>query len=110
MNGDVGLRDCPGALLRDRVLPALNLSVSQAARDLKITRQTLHRILAGHAAITPDMALRLEKFCGVSCRLWLQRQHDHDLERVAQESEIIPHIPSHTLPGDVLESIGRNNG
>ena len=36
----------PGALLRDSVLPALKLSVSQAARDLMITRQTLHRILA----------------------------------------------------------------
>jgi plasmid maintenance system antidote protein VapI len=44
----------PGALLRVYVLPALNLSVSQAARDLEITRQMLHRILAGAAGVTPE--------------------------------------------------------
>jgi hypothetical protein len=43
-----------GALLRIYVLPALNLSVGQAARDQQITRQTLHRILAGAAARTPE--------------------------------------------------------
>ena len=46
------------------VLPALRISVSQAARDLGITRQTLHRILAEEAAVTPEMALRLGRFCG----------------------------------------------
>jgi plasmid maintenance system antidote protein VapI len=47
-----------GALLRIYVPPALNLSVGQAARDQQITRQTLHRILAGAAARTPEMAGR----------------------------------------------------
>lgn len=98
---------CPGALLRDRVLPALNLTVTQAARDLQVTRQTLHRILSGHAAITPDMAMRLEKLCGVSCQFWLERQRERDLKRVAQEIEdLIPRIPSHVLPPKILESIG----
>jgi addiction module HigA family antidote len=53
-------------LLRDHVLPALQLSVGQAARDLVVTRQTLHRIVAGNAAISTEMAARLERFCGVS--------------------------------------------
>lgn len=106
-NFTVSADSCPGSLLRDKVLPALNLTVSQAARDLQITRQTLHRILAGHAAITPDMAMRLEKFCGVPCRLWLERQRDHDLERAKAEiGDLIPRIPSYILPPHILDSIG----
>ena len=60
-----GKAEHPGMLLRNHVLPGLGLSVSQAARDLGIARQTLHRILAGDAAITPEMAARLERLCGV---------------------------------------------
>jgi ActR/RegA family two-component response regulator len=37
----------PGEILREDVLPALRLSVSEAARQLRVTRQTLHRILSG---------------------------------------------------------------
>jgi addiction module HigA family antidote len=49
----------PGAILREDVLPALGLSVSEAARQLGVTRQTLHRIMAEKASITPEMAVRL---------------------------------------------------
>ena len=62
----------PGVILRDDVLPALELSVSEAARQLRVTRQTLHRIMAGETAITPGMALRLGKFCGNGPGLWLR--------------------------------------
>jgi addiction module HigA family antidote len=55
----------PGFLLRYQVLPGLDLSVSQAARELRIARQTLHRVLAGTAAITPEMAARLGS--GLNC-------------------------------------------
>lgn len=55
-----------GILLRKRIFPALRLSVSQAARELRITRQTLHRMLAGRAAVMPSMAVRLDKDCGRS--------------------------------------------
>lgn len=54
----------PGVILRDDVLPALKLSVSEAARQLRVTRQTLHRITAGKTAITLEMAVQLGKFCG----------------------------------------------
>jgi addiction module HigA family antidote len=101
----------PGALLRNSVLPALHLSVSQAARDLLVTRQTLHRILAGQAAITPDMAVRLEKFCGISSRFWLNRQQIHELARVSGTNrELLSRIPSHLLPTGVLKSMGIADG
>lgn len=69
----------PGAILRDDVLPALRISVSTAAERLGVSRQTLHRILAGTAGVTPEMALRLGKFCGNGPGLWLRLQEDFDL-------------------------------
>ena len=52
----------PGAILREDVLPALGLSVSEAARQLGVTRQTLHRIMAERVSITPEMVARLGRF------------------------------------------------
>ena len=69
----------PGALLREDVLPALQMSVVEAARHLKISRQALHRILTEKAAITPEMAVRIGKFCGNGPGLWLRMQQTHDL-------------------------------
>ena len=69
----------PGALLREDVLPAIAEPVATIARRLGVTRQHLHRILAEKAPITPDMALRLCKFCGNGPDLWLAMQQVHDL-------------------------------
>ena len=69
----------PGALLREDVLPATGLSISATARRIGVTRQTLHRILAEESAITPEMALRLGKFCGNGPDLWLRMQETYDL-------------------------------
>jgi addiction module HigA family antidote len=84
----------PGEILREDVLPRLNLSVSAAARQLRVTRQTLHRILAGRAAVTPEMAIRLGKFCGNGPGLWLRLQQAYDLwhaqRRLRGEVERIP--------------------
>ena len=69
----------PGALLREDVLPAIGLSISKVAVRLGVTRQTLHRILSEESAITPEMALRLGKFCGNGPDLWLRMQEAYDL-------------------------------
>ena len=55
----------PGETLREDILPALGLSVTQAAAQLNVTRATLSRVLNGRAAISPEMALRLEVWLGV---------------------------------------------
>ena len=86
----------PGEVLREDVLPALRLSVTDAAKQLGIARQTLHRILAERAAVTPEMAVRLGKFCGNGPGVWLRLQQTHDLwhaERLLAED--IARIPSH---------------
>src|SRR5947207_11541616 len=63
----------PGEILRQDVLPALNITVSEAAEKLGVTRQTLHRIMArsNPRPVTPELAVRLGKLCGNGARLWL---------------------------------------
>jgi addiction module HigA family antidote len=55
------------------------MSVTDAAKALNVTRQTLHRILAGTTSVTPEMALRLGKFCGNGPSLWMRMQEVYDL-------------------------------
>jgi antitoxin HigA-1 len=69
----------PGEILREDVLPALGLSVSEAARRLGISRQQFHRILAETHPITTEMALRIGKFAGNGPVLWLRLQQAYDL-------------------------------
>ena len=87
----------PGAILREDVLPALGLSVSEAARQLGVTRQTLHRIMAEKVSVTPEMAARLGRFCGNGPGLWLRMQQACDLWRAERElrSEL-ERIPVHS--------------
>jgi antitoxin HigA-1 len=87
----------PGAILHEDVLPALKLSVSEAARQLGVTRQTLHRIIAGTHSITPEMALRLGRFCGNGPTLWVRMQIEHDLWQARQRlRDQLDKIPQHT--------------
>jgi len=69
----------PGAILREDVLPAIGEPVMMVAKALGVTRQHLHRIMAEKAPITPEMALRLGKFCGNGPGLWLRLQQAYDL-------------------------------
>lgn len=86
----------PGEMLREEVLPALKLSVSEAARQLGVSRQTLHRIMAGTHSITPEMAVRIGKFCGNGPGLWLRIQQRYDLWHVEQRlRDEINKIPTH---------------
>ena len=74
----------PGEVLREDVLPALGLSVSETARRLGVSRQQFHRILACTHPVTVEMALRVGKFVGNGPGLWLRMQQNHDLRRVEQ--------------------------
>ncbi|WP_458094285.1 HigA family addiction module antitoxin [Roseomonas sp. WA12] len=97
----------PGVLLREQVLPALGLTVSKAALDLATTRQNLHRILSGQSAISPEMAVRLERFCGVPAVFWLARQQACELSRAQRAlADSLADTPRHALPATVLTYIG----
>jgi addiction module HigA family antidote len=69
----------PGAILREDVLPAIGEAVAGAAKKLGVTRQHLYRILAEKAPVSPEMAIRLGKFCGNGPELWLGLQQAYDL-------------------------------
>lgn len=73
----------PGETLREDILPTLGLSVTEAADQLGVARPSLSRVLNGHAAISPEMALRIEKWLGIenggSADLWLTQQAVYDL-------------------------------
>lgn len=85
----------PGALLREEVLPALQISVTKAATALGVSRQTLHAILAERTAVTPEMALRIGKLCGNGPTIWLNMQIAHDLAQAEQAlAETLPTIPT----------------
>ena len=84
----------PGAILREDILPALGLGVAEAARQLRVSRQALHRILAERTGVSPDMAVRLGRFCGNGAGFWLRLQSAYDLwhaeRRLAREVKTIP--------------------
>lgn len=70
--------------MREDVLPALGLSVSEAARRLGISRQQLHRTLACTHPITTEMALRIGKLAGNGPGIWLRMQQAYDLWHAEQ--------------------------
>ena len=75
----------PGEILREDVLKNPGLSVSEAARKLGVSRQQLHRVLAGTHPITTEMALRIGKFAGNGPGLWLRMQQAFDLWYIEQK-------------------------
>jgi addiction module HigA family antidote len=75
----------PGAILREDVLPAINLTVTEVAQRLHVTRQQLHRILAEQSGISPEMAIRLGKFCGNGPDIWIRMQETFDLWHAHQK-------------------------
>jgi addiction module HigA family antidote len=69
----------PGAILREDVLPDLGMSVSEFARNLGVSRQTLHALLAERSGISPELALRLGALLGNGPQLWVDMQTKYDL-------------------------------
>jgi addiction module HigA family antidote len=74
----------PGETIRDDILPALGLTVTEAARQLGISRAALSRVINGRAAISADVARRLEAWLdgperGPSAESWLRQQLAFDL-------------------------------
>ena len=74
----------PGAIVRHLCLERHNLTVTEGARVLGVSRQALTNLLSGKAGISPEMALRLDKAFGGGAETWLQRQLVHDLAKARQ--------------------------
>jgi addiction module HigA family antidote len=65
-------------MLREIVIPALNLPKAEIARALGVSRQTLYALLSEKQGVTPDLAARLGKAFGNGPGLWLRMQAAHD--------------------------------
>ncbi len=78
----------PGLTLREDILPALGLQVGQAAAQLGVDRTTLSKVLNARAAISPAMALRIERWLGRdhggAAEVWLAQQSAYDLWQARQ--------------------------
>ena len=91
----------PGETLREDVLPALELTITEASKQLGVTRAVLSRVLNGKAAISPEMALRIESWLGIEnggqADLWITQQAAYDLWKArkagvpAVQRAVIPH-------------------
>ena len=90
----------PGCSIRENCLDPLGLNVTEAARVLGVARHTLSRVLNGHAAISPEMAIRLEKAGWSNAEFWLRRQTTYDLVQARRYENRIdvqryqPHLPA----------------
>jgi addiction module HigA family antidote len=69
----------PGEVLRELCLGPLDISVSDAAKALGVSRKTLSAILNGRAGISPEMAVRLSIAFDTSAESWLNQQTQYDL-------------------------------
>lgn len=69
----------PGAILREDVLPSLNISQTELADCLGVSRRSISQILHEHRPLTPDMAIRLSHFLGTSPESWLNMQQTLDV-------------------------------
>jgi addiction module HigA family antidote len=69
----------PGEILRELCLAPLELTVTEAARALGVSRKTLSGILNGRAGISPEMAVRLSLAFGTSAESWMNQQIQYDL-------------------------------
>ncbi len=76
----------PGEIIRDQCLEPLGLSVTDAAKGLGVTRKALSELLNGHAGVSPEMAIRLEKAFGSTAETWLRMQLAYDLWHAEQSA------------------------
>ena len=74
----------PGALIRTEIIEALGLNITTAAEVIKVRRATLSELVNGHAALSADMALRLEQAFGVDMDHLLRMQIAYDVAQARQ--------------------------
>lgn len=82
-------RPHPGQAVRHDCLEPLGLTVTEAAKVLGVSRQTLNNLVNGQAGISAEMAIRLSKAFGSSPETWLHLQMTHDLALARKREDAI---------------------
>jgi addiction module HigA family antidote len=70
----------PGQILLEEFLEPMGISQYRLAKDINVPPRRINEIVLGKRAITPDTALRLSLYFGLSERFWLNLQTRYDLE------------------------------
>ena len=70
----------PGEILSEEFLVPMSISQSRLARDINVPPRRINEICLGKRAITPDTALRLARYFGMSAEFWMTLQQRYDLE------------------------------
>ena len=78
----------PGEVLKELYIEPLNLTVTEVAEALGVSRKTLSALVNGHYGVSPDMAMRLAKAFGTTAKLWLNMQQNYDLWQAKQRAEL----------------------
>jgi len=79
----------PGEVLNEEFLIPLGISQYRLAKDIGISARRINQIVHGTRAITPDTALRLGKYFGVSAQFWLNLQTRYDLQTAERQSDFL---------------------
>ena len=72
----------PGSFILRECLEPLNLTITQAAQALGVTRTTLSELVNGRRGISPEMAIRLSQVFGGSAQSWITQQAHYDLAQI----------------------------
>jgi len=78
----------PGEIIREFCVEPLNLTITDAAKALGVTRKTLSTLLNGRAGVSPEMAIRLSKVFGRTPEGWLRLQLQFDLWKAEQSIDV----------------------
>ncbi len=78
----------PGEIIRELCVEPLGLTVTEAAKALKVTRKTLSTLLNGRAGISPEMALRLYRVFGRTPEGWMRLQLQFDLWKAEKSLDV----------------------
>jgi addiction module HigA family antidote len=81
----------PGEILRELCLEPLDITVTEAAKALGVTRKALSELLNGRSGVSPAMALRLSVAFGTTPESWLNMQQQYDLWR-ARSTTSLRHV------------------
>ena len=90
----------PGGSIRRACLEPLGLSVTEGAKSLGVTRQTLSNVINGQSGISPEMAIRLSKAFGSTPETWLRMQLAYDLAAARKDESKIT-VRRHHLPQEL---------
>src|SRR6185503_14641788 len=78
----------PGAILREDILKEMKLSITEAAANLQVSRKQLSEVVNEKAAISAEMAVRLEDAFGVNAEFWLDMQKAYDIWKVKNSGRV----------------------